>query len=186
MGGPKALLRVGGVSFLGRCCRLFQDAAAGFGAEAVLDVVVAVLGAEAERVRTEGGAPHGVRLVVNEGWRDGMLSSSWRGLDAADAAAVDAVLVHPVDHPLLDPATIARVARALAEGALIAVPTWRDRRGHPGGFARPLFPELRSAPPAIGARALLSADPTRVREVAGDPGCVAGIDTPEQFERLLG
>jgi len=177
MGGPKALLSAGHESFLARACRLYARPGIG--------VVIAVLGAEAERVRREAGLPAGVEVVWNQGWSQGMLTSVWRGLDAAEALAADAVLLHPVDHPLVEPATIDRVARALAEGALAAVPTWEARRGHPGGFGRALFGELRSAPPDRGARAVLASNEARVVHVPGSSGCVAGIDTPEQYALLV-
>jgi CTP:molybdopterin cytidylyltransferase MocA len=177
MGGPKALLRFGRATFLAHACRLL--------ARPRVESVVAVLGAEAERVRREAGLPAGVTVVVNESWRDGMLSSVWRGLDAAEAAAADAVLLHPVDHPLVAAATVDRVVEALASGASIAAPTLEGRRGHPGGFGRSVFEELRTAPRDEGARAVLAIDPGRVVHVPGDPGCVAGIDTPADYERAL-
>jgi CTP:molybdopterin cytidylyltransferase MocA len=126
-----------------------------------------------------------VTVVVNERWRDGMLSSVWRGLDAAEAEAAEAVLLHPVDHPMVQPATIDRVIDALSASAPIAVPTWDGRRGHPGGFHRSVFAELRAAPPDRGARGVLAVDPARVVHVAGDAGCIAGIDTPANYERAL-
>lgn len=177
MGGPKALLRLGETTFVGHACRLF--------ARPGVASVVAVLGAEAERVRAGAGLPPGATVVVNDRWREGMLSSVWRGLDAADSEGADAVLLHPVDHPLVQPSTIDRVIEALSASAPIAVPTWDGRRGHPGGFHRSVFGELRSAPPDRGARAVLAADPGRVAHVAGDPGCLVGIDTPADYERAL-
>ena len=177
MGGPKALLRVGDETFLARAGRLL--------ARPGVASVVAVLGADAERVRAESALPPSVEVAVNARWREGMLSSVWRGLDAAEAEAADAVLLHPVDHPLVQPATIDRVIRALSCSAAIAVPTWDGRRGHPGGFHRSVFAELRAAPPDRGARAVLAADPGRVVHVPGDAGCVTGIDTPEDYERAL-
>jgi nicotine blue oxidoreductase len=177
IGGPKALLRLGETTFLAHACRLL--------ARPGVASVIAVLGAEAERVRAEAGLPAEVEVVVNAGWPEGMLSSVWRGLDAAEAEAADAVLLHPVDHPLVQPATVDAVVRALAATAAIAVPTWDGRRGHPGGFHRSVFGELRRAPPDRGARAVLAADPGRVVHVPGDPGCVAGIDTPADYERAL-
>jgi molybdenum cofactor cytidylyltransferase len=77
------------------------------------------------------------------------------------------------------------VIQALSSSAAIAAPTWDGRRGHPGGFHRSVFAELRAAPPDRGARAVLGADPGRVVHVAGDPGCVTGIDTPGDYERAL-
>jgi CTP:molybdopterin cytidylyltransferase MocA len=126
-----------------------------------------------------------VEVVVNPSWREGMLSSVWRGLDAAEGQGAEAVLLHPVDHPLVEPATVDRVVEALAASASIAVPAWEGRRGHPGGFRQALFAELRAAPPERGARAVLAADPQRVVVVPGDPGCVEGVDTPEDYERAL-
>ena len=177
MGGPKALLPLGDATFLAHACRLF--------ARPGVASVFAVLGAEAERVRAEAGLPEEATAVANDRWREGMLSSVWRGLDAAEAEAADAVLLHPVDHPLVQPATIDRVIQALSSSAAIVVPTWEGRRGHPGGFRRSVFAELRAAPPDRGARAVLAADPRRVVHVAGDPGCVNGIDTPGDYARAL-
>jgi nicotine blue oxidoreductase len=178
IGRPKALLPLGGTTFLAHVCRLF----AGAGARDV----VAVLGAEADRVRAAAGIPEGVCVVVNDRWRDGMLTSVWRGLDEAEALGAEAVLLHPVDHPLVDPETVASVCAALEKGAAIAVPTAEGRRGHPGGFARALFAELRAAPLDRGARAVLDADAARVVHVAGDPGCRAGIDTPADYAARFG
>jgi CTP:molybdopterin cytidylyltransferase MocA len=177
MGGPKALLRLGDETFLARAFRLL-------GRPGVTSVV-AVLGAESERVRAESALPPSAVVVVNARWRDGMLSSVWRGLDAAEDQGAEAVLLHPVDHPLIEPATVDRVVEALTSSAAIAVPAWAGRRGHPGGFRQALFAELRAAPPERGARAVLAADPERVVLVPGDPGCVAGVDTPEEYERAL-
>jgi CTP:molybdopterin cytidylyltransferase MocA len=177
IGGPKALLRLGEETFLARACGLL--------ARPGVDSVVAVVGAQADRVRAEAGLPAGVTVAINERWPDGMLSSVCRGLDAAEAAAADAVLLHPVDHPLVEPATVDRVVQALASGAPIAVPSWEGHRGHPGGFHGSVFPELRAAPPDRGARAVLAADPGRVVHVPGDPGCVAGVDTPFDYDRAL-
>ena len=125
MGGPKALLPIDGETFLARVCRLF--------ARPGIDSVVAVLGAESERVRREAGLPAEASVVVNDGWREGMLTSVWRGLDEAEDRGADAILLHPVDHPLVEPETIDRVVEALRASAAIAVPTWEGRRGHRAG-----------------------------------------------------
>ena len=116
---------------------------------------------------------------------EGMLSSILRGLDAAEAAGAEAVLLHPVDHPLVDPATVDRVVASLRGGARIAGRTYGSRRGHPGGFARAVWPALRAAPAERGARAVLADHPDWVVHVPGDPGCVLGIDTPDDYERWI-
>jgi hypothetical protein len=38
----------------------------------------------------------------------------------------------------------------------------------------------------VGARAVFSAHPDWITHVEGDPGCVAGVDTPGDYERLVG
>jgi len=175
MGGPKALLRLGETTFLAHACRLL--------ARPGVASVVAVLGAEADRVRAEAGVPARVTVVVNERWRKGMLTSVWAGLDAAEALGGEAVLLHPVDHPYVDTATIDAVLGALGGGAEIAVPSHDGRRGHPAGFARSVWPELRAAPLDGGARTVLATRPERVVHVPGGPDALVDIDTPDDLAR---
>jgi nicotine blue oxidoreductase len=177
-GGPKALLRIGGTTFAGHAARLLRRPG--------VERAVVVLGHEAERVRAALGEAAGAEVVVNADYDAGMLGSILAGLRAAEEAGADAVLVHPVDHPLVAAETVDRVVAALEAGATIAVPSYGGRRGHPGGFARAAWPALRAASPAVGAREVLSGHPGWVVHVEGDPGCVAGIDTPDDYRRLLG
>jgi len=177
-GGPKASLRVGASSFVEKAASLLTRPG--------VDRVVVVLGHEAARVRAESSLPPAVAVIVNEAYADGMLGSVMAGLDAAEAAGADAVLLHPVDHPLVEGATVDRVVEALRAGALVAVPSFGGRRGHPGGFARGTWNALRSAPPSEGARFVLASHPDWIVHVEGDRGCVAGIDTPEDYRRLIG
>jgi molybdenum cofactor cytidylyltransferase len=176
MGGPKALLRFGGETFLARAARLL--------ARPGVASVVAVVGPGARGTAAEA-PPAGARIALNPRPEEGMLSSILRGLDEADADGADAVLLHPVDHPLVEAATVDRVVAALGAGAVVAVPTHGLRRGHPGGFARDAFSALRAAPVQCGARAVLADHPEWVVHVPGDPGCVLGIDTPADYERWI-
>jgi molybdenum cofactor cytidylyltransferase len=113
-----------------------------------------------------------------------MLSSILCGLDHAEREGLDAVLVQPVDHPLVEGETVDRVIAALQAGAAIAVPSYEGRRGHPAGFARAIWPELHAAPKTEGARAVLAAEPGRVVHVPGDAGSLRGANTPEEYELL--
>ena len=178
MGGPKALLPVGETTFLAHVCRLLERPA--------IAAVVAVLGAEAERVRAQASLPGTVTVAVNERWQDGMLSSVWRGLDVAEALDVDAVLLHPVDNPLVTAATVEAVLGALAGGALVAVPSHAGRRGHPTGFSRVTWPALRAAPLERGARFVIASNPAWVVHVPAGPDCLADIDTPADRRLLRG
>lgn len=177
VGGPKALLRFGESTFVAQAARLLTRPG--------VASVIAVLGHESERVLAEAGLAPSVAVVINAGYRDGMLGSVLRGLEVADTMGANALLLHPVDHPLVDPATVDRVVAALAAGAVIAVPSHAGRRGHPGGFARASWPALRAASPGRGARAVIADHPHWIVHVDGDPGCVTGIDTPEDYRRWV-
>lgn len=115
-----------------------------------------------------------------------MLGSLLIGLARAEERGAEAVLVHPVDHPLVESATVARVVAALEDGAAIAVPSVGGRRGHPGGFAAAVWPDLRRSPPERGAREVLSLRAREIVHVDGDAGCRVGIDTPEDYRRAFG
>ncbi len=182
IGGGKALLGIGDAAgrttFLAHGARLL--------ARPGVAAVLAVLGHEADRVRALSQLPPEVASVDNPRYRDGMLTSIWCGLDAAEKLSAEAVLLHLVDHPLAAPDTVDQVVRALQDGAPIAVPSHAGQRGHPAGFARGVWPALRSATPERGARGVLADHPDWVVHVPGDPGCVAGIDTLDDYRRLLG
>ena len=64
----------------------------------------------------------------------------------------------------------------------IVIPTFRNRRGHPVVFPRPLWPELRNSPDQVGARAVVLAHHGEIVEVpVDDEGIVKDIDTREQY-----
>jgi CTP:molybdopterin cytidylyltransferase MocA len=174
MGGPKALARLHAATFVAAVAERFERA----------DVFarVVVLGASADRVARDGGLPGDVRLVVNPRYADGMLTSVWAGLDEAERLGADAVLIHPVDNPLVEPGTIGAVLAALAGGARIAVPSHAGRRGHPAGFGRGAWPALRAAALDGGARAVLAAHPDWVVHAPAGADCLVDIDTPEALE----
>jgi molybdenum cofactor cytidylyltransferase len=176
VGGPKALLTLDGETFLARVARLLFRPGIGR--------VTAVVGHEPERVRREAALPADVVTIVNPRYADGMLTSILAGLDQAEAAGADAVLVHPVDHPLIEAATVDAVVAALVKGATIAVPSHGGRRGHPAGFARGAWAALRTATPDEGARGVLARHPEWIEHVPAGEECLLGINTAEEYEKL--
>ena len=171
MGGPKALVRLAGETFAAAALRVF--------ARADVAARIVVIGALAERVAAEAGIPSDVTVAVNTRYAEGMLTSVQAGLDAAEALAAEAILIHPVDNPLVSAETVGAVLAALEAGARIAVPSHGGRRGHPAGFARAAWQALRSAPADAGARSVLAAHPDWVVHVAAGPDCLVDLDTPE-------
>lgn len=180
MGQRKAFLRHErtGATFLAHL--VAESAAAGLSPVAVVG-----RGYDAE---LEGAARQaGANYVPNPRAAQGQLSSILAGLDSLDEQ-VSAMVVMPVDVPLVSASTIRRVAQAATEaGVCIARATHRGRHGHPVLFTRAVFDELRSADPAVGARVVVRADPSRVRDVDVDePGVIVDIDTPEDYFRAFG
>lgn len=124
-------------------------------------------------------------FVVNPDPSRGQLSSLLAGLDAAPDA--DAVLVWPVDCPLVRADTVSAVlAQAEARRAPIARPARGGRHGHPVFFRRAMFGELRSADPAVGARAVVRARAGEVLDIeVEDPAIFADIDTPADYDGMM-
>ena len=182
MGRPKALLPIGpdGETFLHRITRVLREGG-------VEDVIV-VLGRDADAIRQAVSAvPHHMRLIDNEDYEQGQLSSLLVGLRAADRPGVRAVLVTLVDVPLFSAATVQTVLTAYQAGdAPIVRPTKQGRHGHPVIFDRALFPELRHADPTTGAKSVVHAHRAEVLEVeVSDEGAFIDIDTPADYERFV-
>jgi molybdenum cofactor cytidylyltransferase len=100
------------------------------------------------------------------------------------AGAADGWVVALADMPFIDPASIRRVAAAIAGGAVIAAPDYRGERGHPVGFAGTYRDALERLTGDAGAREIVRADADAVVRVAvDDPGVVRDIDTPADLAR---
>jgi CTP:molybdopterin cytidylyltransferase MocA len=92
-----------------------------------------------------GAAGLEVRFVENSRWAQGMLGSVHVGLRTALRLHPGAVLVHPVDHPMVRPATVMTLGAAVKAAigdyqgkradrerfAYAVVPRYRHARGHP-------------------------------------------------------
>ena len=104
-----------------------------------------------------------------------------RGLQA-DARAV---VVLPVDCPLVLPETVHHLMERFSQGDVLAVvPTWRGTQGHPVLLGTGLFDDIRSRHLPEGLRSLLAERSATVAllEVA-DPGITVDLDTPEDAQR---
>lgn len=128
------------------------------------------------------------RVIAHLGWEQGQLSSLVAGLDAIDEPSLEAVMVTPVDVPLVTPATVAALISAWRRTrAPIVRPVDGERHGHPVIFDRSVFDELRSANPNLGAKAVFATHRDRVLNVeVKDPGAFEDIDTPGDYQRLFG
>jgi molybdenum cofactor cytidylyltransferase len=179
MGRPKATLPIGGgETFLTRIIRTFQKAG-------VADVVV-VLGHDVDAIvrSLEGGAVR-ARIIINDGYDRGQLSSLRAGLSVVDRPGVEAALVTLVDVPLVSESTVRAVLERYRETrAPIVRPTSGDRHGHPVLIDRALFDRLRRSDDAEGAKPIVRTYASSAGDVmVEDEGAFADIDTIEDYER---
>jgi molybdenum cofactor cytidylyltransferase len=129
-----------------------------------------------------------VRFAANADADAGQLSSLLAGLRAADGPGVSAVLVCPVDAPLIRGETVAALVAVFSStGAPIVRAVHGGRHGHPVVFSRAMFDELRRADMAVGAKAVLRAHEHAIVNVdVDDPGAVSDVDTPADYRALFG
>jgi len=172
LGMPKALARFG------------KETALGIAVEncVALGRPIVVLGCDANLVRT--GVPRPARIVVNLKWREGQLSSLLCALECVDATR--AVLVYPVDHPLVEKRTVTQIVsefRRRKSTEEIVMPRHRGRYGHPIILSPALRNELSTA---MTAREVVYRLPERIRVFNVKTSAIyLDFDTPETYLRCL-
>lgn len=149
--------------------------------------IIVVLGHDRELIERQVSL-EGARAVVNDRYREGMLSSIRAGIDSLDEAAIEGALVLPVDHPDVSVAVIDRVIASFeATRAPIVLPVHEGRRGHPVLFSRAVFDELRKAPETVGARRVVWDHQEDLLEVdVNESGIHRDVDTPGDYRALRG
>ena len=152
----------------------------------LLGEVVAVVG---HRARAVEAALVGLdlRSVSNSRYREGRSGSIAVGIRSIDQGA-EAALFMTADQPLLTKDVIDRiVTRYTRTRAVIVVPSFEGQRGSPVLFARKLFADLQALRKDRGGREIIRRFPELVVEVELESARpLADIDTPEDYERLLG
>jgi molybdenum cofactor cytidylyltransferase len=178
MGCPKALLDCQGETFLDRLIGILATRCR---------PVIVVLGHRAATIRAGLSRAGQATFVVNQNYPDGQLSSLQCGLLAAPSAC-DGVLFTPVDHPAVAPATVAALAEAFERraGALVVIPRFRGRHGHPVCCAREMIPDFFALEKGSQAREVIHRHSSRTRYVdVDDPGILADVDDPEAYRSLI-
>ncbi|MGC0773518.1 MAG: nucleotidyltransferase family protein [Candidatus Acidiferrum sp.] len=172
LGVPKALARFGEKSAL----LIAIENCSG------LERPIVVLGCDAERVRP--GVPRAARVVVNRSWRKGQLSSLLRALERVPRSA--AVLIYPVDHPLLEKQFVKQLAREFRRRKTpqeIVMPRHGRKYGHPIVISAELRNELSHAGTT---REVVYRIPERIRIFEADTSAIyEDFDTPESYRKCL-
>jgi molybdenum cofactor cytidylyltransferase len=179
MGRPKPLLRFSDD-------RTFLDQIVSVLRSSQVDRITVVLGAHAGLVHQSTDLS-GVRVVVNEAYEKGQLSSLIAGLQSLPPDS-EAILLCLVDSPFLTPETINRLIAAFREtGRPIVIPVFQERRGHPTLFGAALFQTLIDAPVEEGAKYVVHTNRNKIVELdVPDGGVTISIDTPQQYRAYFG
>lgn len=176
MGTAKALLDADGRTFLERVVAFLTAG----GCAPVLVVVEDLRSPVAAVARTAGCTP-----VLNPDAAEGPISSIRAGI-AALPTGVEAFVVCPVDHPRVEPGTVAGLLAGFIRGRPpLAIPTLDGERGHPTLFSAELIPELLEPGLEEGARTVVLRHLERALLVpVDDEGVMADIDTLPEYRRF--
>ena len=173
-GGGKLLAKLGGQPIIETVLDNLR--------EAPVDEIIAIVGADAERLR-KICERYSVRIVANEEWERGQSTSVLAGLRVSGGRAAVVLLG---DQPFIGAEAVGRLVAAFAEGAKVAVATYGGKRRNPVLFSREVWPLLEAELAGDeGARSFLRRHPELVVEVpcdgVGDP---VDVDTREDLRRL--
>jgi CTP:molybdopterin cytidylyltransferase MocA len=175
IGGPKALLQVGGRSLVERGVSLLHEGGCA--------PIVVVVGAQAGDVAPLVGAQHAdVHVVVATDWADGLGASLRAGLTALEPGGATACVVALVDQPLVGSEAVCRLL-AVGDEVDAAVATYDGQPRNPVRLSRRVWADVGGlAISDTGARAWLQANPDRVMHIPCDgTGSAADIDTPDDL-----
>lgn len=175
MGQPKMLLAWGEGTVL-------QTVLSAFHAAGIQDILV-VTGAIHERIEALIG--DSARTIFNPDYAAGeMLSSIQSGLRAMDSE-VGAALIGLGDQPQVRAGTIRRLVKVyLGSNCALAVPSYRQRRGHPWLVSRIYWQEILSMPPGETMRDFFRRHAQEIQYVkAEDASVLSDLDTPEDYSR---
>ena len=119
----------------------------------------------------------GLQVVANPQAAQGMGTSIACGVAASSTARGWVIAL--ADMPWVPPAVIRAVADTLAQGAAIAAPACRGRRGHPVGFAACHGAALQQLRGDAGARGILAAHRASLQLIeTAEQGVLLDIDVP--------
>ncbi|HEX2167323.1 MAG TPA: nucleotidyltransferase family protein [Longimicrobiales bacterium] len=174
---PKPLLNVGAMTFLERAMTTLRAA----GCRRTYVVVNATDGVTADHARELGA-----ETVLNDDPESAPLDSLRLVLQRLPEDT-GAVVVLPVDLPLIAEDTVTAIVRSFREnpGRLI-LPFHNGVAGHPVLIGRDVFDDVLTRPLEEGLRSLIMESARTLREVKViDPGILIDIDTPDDYWRFI-
>ena len=172
---PKANLLFNDKTFLSIIADIFYKAGLG--------KIYVVVGKDAELIK-KANKDLDVEFLTNKEYKKGQLSSIKVSLEHIPKTC-DSIMIHLVDHPLIQKKTVKTILTARkSTNAPVIIPVFKGKRGHPVLFGSEVFDDLKSAPMDVGARSVVWKYAKNVHEIAtDDQGILLNINTPELYQK---
>ncbi len=150
------------------------------------DEIIVVLGAHQQLIEPHVLNHKRIQIVYNKDYLLGQTSSYQAALKQASVQS-QGFLLWPVDCPFIQTETINQLIKnSKTSNALISLPTYLGRRGHPPLFNASLRNELLHLLPSTGINSLYQKYATMIECVPiNDPGITQTFNTPEELNALL-
>jgi molybdenum cofactor cytidylyltransferase len=173
MGSSKQLLELADKPVIRWCLDALLDAG--------LKNIIVVLGPTGQAI-IDPIKDYPLEIVWNTDPESDMAGSVKAGLKAL-GNKISAILVFPVDHPLVAAETIKTMINTNAKlPDKIIIPTYNDRKGHPVIFPRTLIEEIFTLPTL---RDIIHKEPQRVHLAAvHDDGIILNMNTPPDHQKI--
>jgi len=172
MGEPKPLVKIKGKRMIEWVVNSFKGPA---------EDIIVVLGHKPDAVKPVL-EKLGVRWVVNENYREGMVSSFKEGLRELENC--DAVFLALGDQPFVDKDYLTDAIDAWKRGAKIVSPVYKGKKGHPVLFDQSLFDEILSLQRYEMIRDVIHRHSEGLKLVEAGEWAVMDLDSPEDLQKL--
>jgi molybdenum cofactor cytidylyltransferase len=177
MGQPKLILPWGDTTIIGRVVSVL--------ATAQIDEIVVVTGGAqiaVEKILRDTPA----RTVFNPDYANGEMSSTLKVGLRAFLEKVEAALIVLGDQPQIELGVVQSVLEVYRqEAALLVVPSYQMRRGHPWIVARTFWPEIDQISPPKTLRDFLNQHQPETRFVnVNNASILQDLDMPQDYQRF--
>jgi molybdenum cofactor cytidylyltransferase len=176
-GMPKALATIGKRTIIESTQHMLIDS--------LVDEIVVVIGASCEKIKPFILNHKKLKVVYNKSYNLGQTSSFKAGLEICSKQC-DGFLLLPVDFPFVCKETIDFLITQFHEkSALILIPAYYGRLGHPPVFSASLRNEFLDLNNNEGCNVIANRHPNEVQILSvEDPAVFEGFNTPEEWDVL--
>jgi len=152
--------------------------------QADLHEIIVVLGHQADQISKVLGK--NIKIILNERYKDGMLSSIQCGIKATDENT-EAFLIGLGDQPFIHASIISMLLKHFERsGKGIIIPCYNGKRGHPIVIHTKYRDDISHLDPNVGLRQLVYEHEDDLGYVdATSDAVIRDMDYPEDYEREL-